>query len=183
MPGTQKWARQTHCLWKVQPVFMEDLVYAKHWALLMSHTQFLASWNLHSSRGNTQVASRQVNAGISGSPKSTDYYKAATKRVCGAGIVGEILLQEPGRRCRRKPSNDRGGHLVNLCFSFLVCKMEKIAHLPPLSIRRGDTVHVKDFIQCLPSNESSLLSVPLLHTHTLFFFTGWQIGHEQIKHW
>lgn len=84
----------------------------------------------------------------------------------GAGIIREILLQEPGRRCRCKPSNNRGGNLVNLCFSFLVCKMEKIAHLPPLSIRRGNTVRVKYFIQCVPSNKSSL-SVPLIHTHTL----------------
>ena len=58
----------------------------------MSHTRFLASWNLHSSGGNPQVANRQVNAGISDSDKSTNYYKAATKSVYGAGIVREILL-------------------------------------------------------------------------------------------
>lgn len=44
--------------------------------------------------------------------------------------------------------------------------MEKIAHLPPLSIGRGNTVRVKYFIQCLPSYKSSL-SVPLIHKHTL----------------
>lgn len=96
--------------------------------------------------------------------------KQQQKECMGRGSSEKFCYKNLEEDGRRKPSNNGGGNLVNLCFSVLVCKMEKIAHLPPLSIRRGNTIHVKYFIQCLPSNKSPLsLSVPLIHTHIYLY--------------
>lgn len=91
----------------------------------MSHTKPLASWNLHSRRGNSHFPN-ELNARISMAIRTMVIIKQ------WVGIREMLSInKKPEEDVAVSHATTEEANSYHLCLIFLIYKVEKITHLPP----------------------------------------------------